>query len=270
MRTSSLAFAFALLLFAAGGAMAAETVCTLVVEAESGEAIVAEGDCDRRTSPASTFKIAISLMGFDSGILISPSAPELPFREGYIDVRPEWRRAAIPAGWMRDSVIWYSQQVTTQLGEDRYRAYIDGFAYGNRDASGEPGKANGLTHAWLSASLQISPAEQVAFLRRMVNGALPVDAAAVANTAAIMDYGIQSGGWHLYGKTGAGLNRDADGALVRGKPFGWFVGWAQRGDRTIVFARLRQESERPATPPGFTARDALIEDLFADDGPLVR
>lgn len=123
------------------------TICTIVLAAETGEAVVDQGDCGRRMSPASTFKIAISLMGFDAGILTSPSRPELPFKKGYIDARPEWRRATTPATWMRDSIIWYSQQVTQRLGMDRYSAYVTAFDYGNRDLTGDPGAHNGLTHA---------------------------------------------------------------------------------------------------------------------------
>lgn len=127
-------------------------VCTLVVSAETGRSLLEEGDCDRRMSPASTFKIAISLMGFDSGILETPEKPLLPFRQGYIDARPERRHSQTPESWMRDSVIWYSQQTNLRLGMEKYTAYVKAFDYGNQDLSGEPGKSNGLTHAWLSAS----------------------------------------------------------------------------------------------------------------------
>lgn len=44
--------------------------CTEMIDATSGKRLVHEGQCDERITPASTFKIAISLMGYDSGILI--------------------------------------------------------------------------------------------------------------------------------------------------------------------------------------------------------
>lgn len=244
------------------------TICTLVVEVDTGAELAREGDCAGRMSPASTFKIAIALMGFDSGVLKSPEEPELPFQEGYVDWRPEWREPATPARWMQYSVVWYSQQITERLGPERFQAYVDAFDYGNRDLSGDPGKDNGLTHAWLSSSLQIAPDEQVAFLRKLVGGRLPVKASAVENTAAIMDHDAQQGGWRLWGKTGAGLPRGPDGNVVRGTPFGWFVGWASRDGRTVAFARLIQDSARQKTPPGFRARDTLIPDLFTPGGLL--
>lgn len=259
---------FAALMALAPPALAqTRTVCTLVVEAESGRPLIEEGDCDERRSSASTFKVAIALMGFDAGILTSPHAPELPFREGYPDWRPEWKAPTDPARWMKLSVVWYSQEITKSLGTERYRAYVEAFDYGNADVSGDEGKDNGLTRAWLSSSLQISAAEEVAFLRRLVGGALPVSEAAVRNTAAIMDHGMKDG-WHVYGKTGAGLRQEADGTPVRGQPFGWFVGWAERDGRTVVFARLIQDSERQGSPPGFRARDGLFADLFGPGGAL--
>jgi len=48
----------------------AATLCTAVADAVSARIIVQDGACERRVTPASTFKIAISLMGYDSGFLI--------------------------------------------------------------------------------------------------------------------------------------------------------------------------------------------------------
>jgi beta-lactamase class D len=241
------------------------TVCTIATEADGGRVLVEEGDCAGRMPPASTFKIAIALMGLDAGVLISPNEPELPFRDGYVDWRPEWKQATTPARWMKYSVVWYSQQVNLKLGMERYRHYVEAFGYGNADVSGDPGKDNGLTRAWLSSSLAISPREQVAFLRRMISGELPVSEAAVVNTAAITDYGMMGDGWRVHGKTGAGLPKDANGKLLRGKPFGWFVGWAEKDGRQVVFARLIRDSERQDVSPGFRARDGVVEDLFGAD-----
>lgn len=244
-----------------------EILCTLMEEAgmeQAGEGrlLVEEGNCSERHAPASTFKIAIALMGYDAGILTAPHAPELPFRKGYVDWREAWKEPSDPTRWMRESVVWYSQQVTTRLGAERFQEYVNAFDYGNRDVSGDKGEGNGLTDAWLSSSLRISPREQVAFLQKLLAGALPVSAEAVENTTAIIDYGVRPGGWHVYGKTGTGLPRDQHGSLMWGHPFGWFVGWAEREGRTVVFARLIQESEKPEGSAGGKARDGLFAEYF--------
>ncbi|WPZ36483.1 class D beta-lactamase [Thalassobaculum sp. OXR-137] len=267
MRRLLLSLLFAQILLAGPAAAESRIVCTLIEEvtapgAEAPRTLVSDGDCDTRYSPASTFKIAIALMGFDAGILTSPSEPEMPFRKGYVDWREAWKQPTDPTRWMQESVVWYSQQVTSRLGLERFRSYVDGFDYGNQDLSGERGEDNGLTDAWLSASLKISPAEQVAFLQRMLAGELPVSQAAVENTAAITDYGVRPGGWHVHGKTGSGLPRDDKGSLMWGEPFGWFVGWAERDGRRVVFARLVQETEKPEKPAGPKTRDGLFAAYF--------
>ena len=41
--------------------------CTLIQDAASGETLYQNGVCDQRVSPASTFKVPLALIGFDSG-----------------------------------------------------------------------------------------------------------------------------------------------------------------------------------------------------------
>lgn len=241
-------------------------VCTLVVEAGTCAAVLREGDCGTRWSPVSTLKVPLALMGFDAGILTSPEAPEVPFRAGYVDWRPEWRRPATPRTWMRNSVVWYSHWLTPQLGLARMQAYLDAFDYGNRDLSGRPGDGDGLTGAWLGSSQQISPDEQVAFLRRMLDGGLPVSAAAEANTGAILDHGTTAGGWHVRDKTGAAVPRRADVSLDRAHPIGWFIGWAEKAGERVIFARLVQQESADDIPPSWRARNGALDDLFGAGG----
>jgi beta-lactamase class D OXA-29 len=60
----------------------AETKC-FVVE-DTGQIIKQEGsDCQTRYAPESTFKIALSLMGFDTGILQDEVNPKWPYKEEY-------------------------------------------------------------------------------------------------------------------------------------------------------------------------------------------
>ena len=75
----------------------------------------------------------------------------------------------------------------------RYRAESDGIRqrspdiqFSNRDLTGDAGEDNGLTRAWLSSSLQISPGEQIQFLRMFLLRDLPFSAEAVEKTIASM------------------------------------------------------------------------------------
>lgn len=246
-------------------AAAAQTAirCTEFADAASGKLLIREGRCDQPVTAASTFKIAISLMGYDSGILVDEHAPTLPFRKGYLDWNPLWRAPTDPAGWMKNSVIWYSQQVTTKLGAARFERYVKTFNYGNHDVSGDPGKHNGLTLAWINSSLKISPDEQVAFLTKVVNRDLPLTANAYDMTARILKRETLSNGWDIYGKTGTGFPLLRDGTTDHAHAYGWFVGWATKGQRTIVFARLVQDEKEEAGGAGLRVRDAFMRELPA-------
>ena len=243
-------------------AAAAAPVCTLLVEAGSGKVVERQGGgCETRNSPASTFKIAIAVMGYDAKILGGAHAPAWPYRPEYEAWMDSWKTTVDPTRWLRDSVVWYSREITRRLGAARFQAGVDRLDYGNRDLSGDPGKHNGLTNAWLSSSLKISPAEQVAFLRRLLNHQAPVSRAAIDRTAEIMPQYPLPNGWTVHGKTGTGFQRAADGKTDPDRQFGWFVGWVEKGQRRLVFARLIQDERRNEYRAGLRARDSVLADL---------
>ena len=232
----------------------AATTCTLVVDVATGATLVRVGDrCDERLTPASTFKIALSLIGFDSGILRDGNHPAWPYKDEYKTWNNDWKQTTTPRTWLRDSVVWYSQVLTQTLGEAKFRQYVGKLGYGNRDLSG------GLTAAWLSSSLRISAVEQTTFVRRLIRRELPVSPSAIDWTMAIMPVAM-SGGWRISGKTGTGFQRRADGTSDSDRQVGWFVGWAQRKGRTLVFARVIEDQRREDVRAGLRARDALVAD----------
>jgi beta-lactamase class D/beta-lactamase regulating signal transducer with metallopeptidase domain len=212
--------------------------CTAISEAASGKRLVHDGQCDERVTPASTFNIVVSLMGYDSGILRDEHTPTLPFKAGYADWNPEWRAATDPSSWLKYSVVWFAQQVTAKLGAARFQGYIDRFGYGNRDVSGDAGKNNGLSMSWISSSLKISPDEQVTFLRGVVNRQLPLSPKAYDMTIRIMPSETLANGWTVHGKTGTAAPVLPDGSDDAQHQYGWYVGWASKGERTVVFARM--------------------------------
>lgn len=242
-RSITLAAAGALLVSAAH----AEDLCTAIADAASGKVLLQQGACAQRVTPASTFKIAISLMGYDAGFLKDAHTPLLPFKKGYVDWRPNWKAPTDPAKWMHDSVVWYSQQITTSLGAQQFARYVKQFGYGNADVSGDAHHP-GLTMSWIDSSLKISPLEQLAFLSRLVNHQLGVSERAYAMTNVLTAYGPVPGGWYMHGKFGAAAG------------YGWYVGWASNARQTLVFARLiRKDASQPDDiPAGILARDALI------------
>jgi len=204
--------------------------CLAMADAAGGKWLVHEGVCGKRLPPMSTFKLPIALMGYDAGILQDEHTPVMPFKEGYVDWRPQWRQSHDPSSWMKESVVWYSQQITLELGAKRFATYTQRFGYGNADLTGDKGKDNGLTASWLNSSLRISPDEQIGFLRRMLNRELGVSPKAYDMSAALLHRPEPVGGWQVYGKTGSGKN------------VGWYIGWIEREGKRIVFAQAGSAS----------------------------
>lgn len=240
----------------------AKMVCTVIADAADGRVLLEDGDCTTQVTPASTFKIALSLMGFDSGFLTDDHAPALPFREGYPDWGGDnWRQPTDASRWMKYSVVWFSQRITEALGAERFADYVAAFDYGNADVSGDPGKNNGLERSWISSSLKISPREQVDFLRRLLNRDLPVTTAAYDMTERVVETSGFGDGGKAQGKTGSAAPRKADGSFDLAKRWGWYVGWTRLEDRTLVFARLDQDERREKGPGGIRARQAFLAEL---------
>lgn len=222
----------------AAPARAAEAFeCTLIVDATSGETIRHDGECDRRAPPASSFKLPLAVMGFDAGVLTGEHAPVWPYKAAY-DAPKRDHKNVDPTIWERDSVLWYSRELTRRLGSERFAAYVADFGYGNADVRGTEGKNDGLTHSWLSSSLQISPEEQVDFVRRLLSRRLSVSPQATALTLAVIPKFAAKGGWSVQGKTGSIWLRKPNGTFDRKLAVGWFVGWADKGGRRLAFARL--------------------------------
>jgi beta-lactamase class D len=243
-------------------AVAAEPACLLLMAADSGKVLLQQGaQCDVRNSPASTFKIALGVIGYDAGVLSDAHTPAWPYKEEYAAWVDSWKTTIDPTSWQRESVVWYSREITRRLGAERFQRYVDLFDYGNRDLSGDPGQNNGLSKSWISSSLKISPREEAAFLRKFLNKELPVAREAVDRTIAIVPQYPLPDAWTAHGKTGAGFQSAADGKLDRDRQFGWFVGWAQKDDRRLIFATLIKDDAKIAGPAGLRARDELLAGL---------
>jgi beta-lactamase class D len=176
-------------------------------------------------------------MAFDAGILEDASSAMK--WDGTKFAREAWNRDQTSATWMRDSVVWFSQRLTPQLGRKRVMTYLSRFNYGNQDTSG------GLTTFWLDSTLKISPDEQLRFWRKLWRQDLPVRAHAFAVTKAITLVDTSERGATLHGKTGSG-----DG-------LGWFVGHVALGDREYLFVTAYTDRAKPRDdrPPGVIARE---------------
>lgn len=235
--------------------------CFIVKDLKTNAIVAVEGECQERVSPCSTFKIPLSLMGYDSQLLHNSKAPTWAFKDEYASAYhvciDKWKTEHDPMAWIKNSCIWYSQVLTKKLGQDKFKQYVELFNYGNKDISGDSGKNNGLTHSWLSSSLKISPLEEVEFLTKLLKNKIPVSQHAMDITKQILYISDIDKNWKLFGKTGSGYQLNSDGSYNKERQIGWFVGWVNHStdNKQYVFAYLLKDQSPEKVVAGLRAKE---------------
>ncbi len=195
--------------------------------------------CNQRFSPHSTFKIPNSLIALETGVIEDENIVTTYDKEKH-PAELWW-----PQAWTQDhnlrsaiknSVVWYYQEIAKKVGKDNYNKYLKQFQYGNEDVSGL------IDQFWLGSSLQISPNEEVEFLKRFYKGELPVSK---RTTDIVKDILVleKTDDYTLSGKTGLSSQQD------NGKSLGWFVGYLERKDNVYFFATNLEDTSREALIP---------------------
>lgn len=213
----------------------------ILMDGSSSEIISQFGlSIEARVTPASSFKIALSLMGFNAGVLLNEQTPTWEFQEGYEDFSESWKASQTPQTWMTSSCIWFSKIISLKLGLESIQQYLSLFEYGNQDLSGGIVQPGPINPAWVSSSLKISPKEQVEFVQKMIQKKLPISSNALQMTKNLLFKEEMAQGWKLFGKTGLGRAVDENGKNLNVR---WFVGWIENDQNFFPFAYLLQESE---------------------------
>jgi len=239
----------------------------IVKELSTNKIIQQKGYFSSQFSPCCTFNIALSLMGFDSGILQDENNPVWPYEESYCAFMDIHKTSHDPKSWMQHSCVWYSRVLTQKLGMEKFKYYVQMFNYGNQDVSGDEGKNNGLMHAWLSSSLKISPWEQLIFLEGFLSQKFPLSLRAYEMTRKILYLETLSNGWKFYGKTGTGFLSSDD-------VIGWFVGWITKAEKTYLIIWLLDHEKRENTFAGARAKKQALDFLVkllekTDQGKII-
>ena len=177
---------------------------------------------EAKLSPCSTFKIYNSLAGLEYRVLNSKDQKTLKKWDGSPQPYDNWKKDHTLSSAIQNSVVWYFQELATQIGETRMQVFLNKINYGNKDISG------GLTTFWLQSSLKISAQEQVGLIHKLYAGELPIK----AKNIEILKKNItlyNQDGVHMMGKTGSG---DQEGKWV----LGWFVGVVEKDGNRYFFA----------------------------------
>lgn len=214
----------------------ADATCLVVATPDGAVAASAPACAVERLRPASTFKIVNTLIGADVGLITSAESilPYDPARYPPEQVgNPAWTHDQSVRDALAVSAVPLYRRLAIDIGAARMQAHLDALAYGNRSIEG------GLDRFWLDGGLAVSAAEQVALVRGLLAGTLPVSAAAMAVVREALPRET-IGAATIHWKTGTGELDDGAGWIA------WLVGWVDGVDGARPFACWLRE---PATVP---------------------
>jgi len=179
-----------------------------------------EARAKKRFTPASTFKIANSLIGLNVGA-VTDVDEVLPYG-GKPQPRKEWERDMGLREAIKISNVPIYQELARRIGIERMREGVRKLGYGNMEIGST------VDRFWLDGPLAISAVEQTEFLHRLVEGSLPMDPKALR---AVKEITLleKTDSFELHGKTGW---------FVGPTPpqIGWWVGWIERENNVYPFA----------------------------------
>lgn len=173
---------------------------------------------ETRFIPASTFKIANSLIGLEVGSAANVDEV-LPYG-GKPQRRKEWEKDMSLRDAIKVSNVPVYQELARRTGLQRMREQLKRIGYGNQ----QPGTV--VDMFWLVGPLKISALEQTRFLARLAQDRLSFSKEAMA---AVRDITLveQTDTYELHAKTGrTGAPHD----------LGWWVGWVRKDGKIYTFA----------------------------------
>ncbi len=253
-------FGFLLWLASLAAPDAAVRTCVVVAPLDGGaETMTGGAECDRRTLPASTFKIPHALVALDTGVITPASVMKW---DGTSQAYKTWERDQTLDSAIKSSVVWFFQRAARAIGRDRELEHLRAFGYGSRTFNGA------VDAFWLNGELTISPREQVAFLKRMfrdelglerrhvdaVKAALTMPPGKLSNATGVHDFPLRWSGAVARLKTGNGT--------VKGERVSWLVGEIESGGRAYVLAsRARSTTGALETTAGADAALSVLNTI---------
>ena len=187
--------------------------------------LIIASDRDRSSEaklPASTFKIANSMIALETGVVQDPDKDVFKW-DGVTRPIEAWNRDHTMRTAIAASAVPVYQEIARRIGQERMQKYVDLFEYGNRNIGG------GIDQFWLTGELRINPRQQIDFVDRLRRGVLPISKRSQDLVRDILPV-TKAGDATIHAKSGL------LGAEI-GKPsLGWMVGWVEKGSAQTVFA----------------------------------
>jgi beta-lactamase class D len=197
--------------------------------------------------PASTFKIANSLIALETGVVEDPDKDVFKW-DGVTRPIEAWNKDHTLRSAIAVSAVPVYQEIARRIGPERMQKYLEQVDYGNHDIGG------GIDQFWLTGALRIDPVQQVDFIDRLRRGTLPVSKRSQDLTRDIIPT-TKVGDAVIHAKSG--LLGKEQGSL------GWMVGWVDKSDQPTVFALNMDCPEQRHVADRMTLAQACLRDVGA-------
>lgn len=192
--------------------------------------------------PASTFKIANSMIGLETGMI--PSVDSIFHWDGQKRMFSIWERDMNLREAFQSSCVPCYQEVARKIGAERMQEWLKKLNYA-------PLKKIDITNIdefWLRGDFRITPFEQVSFLRRFCSDELEISPETKKNMLQIMRV---EGDSTLYAKTGWTQSEGIDQ--------GWYVGFKNTQEGRLIFALF---IEQVSAPNFMEARKSIVKECL--------
>ena len=172
---------------------------------------------DKGFIPASTFKIANSLIALETGIMKSDtSVIKWSGAEHNVEA---WNQDLTFKEAFHLSCVPCYQEIARRVGVNRMKAHVEKFDFGTMDI-----KKSNIDQFWLVGDSKISQYDQIDFLQRFYHSQLPISKR-TEKIAKRMMVREQTDAYALLGKTGRSTSN-----------IGWFVGYVKNNSDVYFFA----------------------------------
>lgn len=206
-------------------------------------------DSERRTLPASTFKIPTSLISIEekavrdeNEVLKWDGIPrDFEAHNADTDLKNAYK----------NSTVWFYQDMAVKIGMNNFKKYLNEFHYGNQVLTGKP------DYFWLDNTLTISPVEQINFLKGLYEEKYPLSKRTYNIVKNVM-IEKQTDSYTLRAKTGWGI--------VTAEDIGWYVGYIETNNNVYFFATRIHQNEPDKNKDFFSLRKTVTFNILLDMG----
>jgi beta-lactamase class D len=196
------------------------TGCFAMLDPVPGTVVTSDVQCAvQELPPASTFKIAHTLIALETGVHNGMDAT-LPW-DGTDRGIAAWNQDLTMEQALQASAVWFYEETARRIGRERMHDWLRRLRYTNADTTGPS------TTYWLDSGLRVTALDQLYFLHRLQAETLPVDREHIraVKAALVLE---QRHGRTLSAKTGW--------AQQVSPQVGWLAGYVEQGDTAWPFA----------------------------------